>query len=287
MVSMYKKAESLEEALQLKSDYGESGLFIAGGTDLLVDIRNNALETEPEAIIDISSLDDINYVRREDDQISIGAATTLSGIEKSPVIRSEAPILSKASQQCANPLIRNTATLGGNLVNASPAADMATPLLVLDAQVVLKNINGERVIPLEEFFAGVKKTNHRSNELLVKLKFNNVQERKGEFLKMGQRNGTSISIVSLCLLFGMENGVIKDDLKLALGSVAPVPMRAYRTEEMLRGAEPSPANINKAGDILKSEVNPISDVRGSADYRREMSAVLLQTAFQNLGYGLS
>jgi len=287
MVSIYKKAESLEEALRLKSDFGESGVFIAGGTDLMVDMRNNALETEPEAIIDISALDEINYVRQEDGQISIGAATALSEIEKSPIIRSNAPILFKACQQCANPLIRNVATVGGNLINVSPAADMATPLLVLGAQVVLKSINGERLLPLEEFFSGVKNTDHRSNELLVKLRFNNVQEKKGEFLKMGQRNGTTIAIVSLSLLFDVEDGVIKDDLKLALGSVAPVPMRAYRTEETLRGAEPSPDNIKKAGETLKSEVSPISDVRGSSDYRREMSAVLLQIAFQNLDYGLS
>jgi carbon-monoxide dehydrogenase medium subunit len=287
MASIYKKAGSLDEALELKVRYGASGVFISGGTDLLVDIRNDSLKSEPGAIIDISDLDEINYIRQEDSQISIGAVTTISDIQKSSIVRNGALILFKACQKCANPLIKNIATLGGNLINASPAADMATPLLALGALVVLKSVSGERVMPLEEFFSGVKRTNHGNNELLTELRFNETQGKRCEFLKMGQRDGTSIAIVSLSLLFDMVEGVLKDDLKLALGSVAPVPLRAYRTEDVLRGVEPSLGNIKQAGNILEDEVNPISDVRGSAEYRREMSAVLLQMAFQNLGYGLS
>ena len=287
MVFVYKKAESLDEALELKSRYEESGVFIAGGTDLLVDVRNNALEPEPKAIIDISGLDEINYIRQEDSRISVGAVTTISEIQKSSVVYRNAPILFKVCQKCANPLIKNIATLGGNLINASPAADMATPLLTLGAKIVLKSINGERVMSLEEFFSGVKRTNHRNDELLTELRFNETQGKRCEFLKMGQRNGTSISIVSLSLMFDVVDGVIKDDIKLALGSVAPVPLRAHRTEDALHGVEPSLGNIKQAGNILKNEVNPITDVRGSTEYRREMSAILLLIAFQNLGYGLS
>ena len=287
MVFAYKKAVSLNEALELKSSYGEAGIFIAGGTDLMVDIRNDTLESEPKALIDISGLKELNYIKQDASQISIGAVTTISEIQKSSIVRSQAPILFKACQKCANPLIRNMATLGGNLIDASPAADMATPLLALGALAVLKNANGERVIPLEEFFSGVKKTNHRNNELIAELRFNEAQGMRSEFLKIGQRNGTSISIVSLSLVFDVTDGVIKNDLKLALGSVASVPLRAYRTEDALRGVEPSLRNIKQAGNILKNEVNPISDVRGSAEYRQQMSAVLLQMAFQNLGYGLS
>jgi carbon-monoxide dehydrogenase medium subunit len=287
MVFAYKKARSLNEALELKSSYGEAGIFIAGGTDLMVDIRNDTLESEPKAIIDISGLKELNYIKQEDSQINIGAVTTISEIQKSSIVSSQAPILFRACQKCANPLIRNMATLGGNLIDASPAADMATPLLALGALAVLKNANGERVMPLEEFFSGARKTNHSNNELITELRFNEAQGKGYEFLKMGQRNGASISIVSLSLMFDVSDGIIKDGLKLALGSVASVPLRAYRTEDALCGVEPSLGNIKQAGNILKNEVNPISDVRGSAEYRREMSAVLLQMAFQNLGYGLS
>ena len=160
---------------------------------------------------------------------------------------------------------------------------MAIPLLILGAQVVLKSINGERVMPLEEFFAGVKRTGHRSDELLTEIVFNKAQGKRCEFLKMGQRNGTSIAIVSLALMFEEVDGVIRNP-KIALGSVAPTPMRAHRTEDALSSAEPSVENITQAGGILKDEVNPITDVRGSAAYRREMSASLLLMAFQNLGY---
>ena len=278
----YEKAGSFTQALKLKAEYKEKGVFIAGGTDLLVDIRNNILE--PEAVIDISDLDEINYIRQEDNQVKIGAMTRIAQIEKSSIVHSHAPILYKASKDFANPLINNMATLGGNLINASPAADMATPLLVLGAKVVLKSANGERVIPLEELFSGVRKTNHRSDELLAEISFNGAQGKKCEFLKLGQRNGTSISIASLSLLFDIAGGVIGDDLRLAVGSVAPVPLRARKTEGVLRGVEPSARNIKLAGDMLKCEVTPITDVRGTAEYRMEMVAALLLMAFQNLGY---
>ena len=284
---IYEKARSVEKACELKARYKENGAFIAGGTDFLVDMRNNVLEPEPRAVIDISDLDEINYIRREDNQVKIGAATRVSEIQKSSIVQREAPILSKACREFANPLIKNIATLGGNLINASPAADMATPLLVLGAKAVLKSVSGERVIPLEEFFSGVKRTNHRNDELLTEIRFNEAQRKKCEFLKLGQRNGTSISIASLALIFNIADGVITDAVRLALGSVAPVPFRAGKAEAALCGVEPSLENIKRAGNILKNEVNPITDVRGSADYRREMSAVLLLTAFQNLGYACS
>ncbi|MBU2535291.1 MAG: xanthine dehydrogenase family protein subunit M [Chloroflexi bacterium] len=284
---LYEKARSLREALELKSKYRENAVFIAGGTALLVDIRNDVLKPEPEAVIDISALDEIDYIRQEGSQISIGAVTKISALQKSPIVQKSAPILSQACKQFANPLIRNRATLGGNLINASPAADMATPLLTLGATILLKSIDGERTIPVEEFFSGVKRTNHRNDELLAGVRFNETQGKRCQFLKMGQRNGTAISLVSLSLMFDVADGVIKDDLKLALGSVAPTPIRAYRTEDALHGVGPSLENIKRAGNILKDEVNPISDVRGSAEYRREMSAALLQIAFQNLGYGES
>jgi carbon-monoxide dehydrogenase medium subunit len=284
---LYKKARSLKEALELKSKYRENAVFIAGGTALLVDIRNDVFKPEPRAVIDISDLDEIDYIRQEGSQISIGAVAKISAIKKSPIVQKSAPILSQVCKQFANPLIRNRATMGGNLINASPAADMATPLLTLGATILLKSIDGERTIPMEEFFSGVKRTNHRDDELLAGVRFNGTQGKRYQFLKMGQRNGTAISLVSLSLMFDVADGVIKDDLKLALGAVAPMPIRAYRTEDALRGVGPSLENIKRAGNILKDEVNPISDVRGSAEYRREMSAALLQIAFQNLGYGES
>ena len=280
---IYEKAGSLAEALRLKAEYKEDGVFIAGGTNLLVDMRNNVLKPEPKAVIDISELDEINYIRHEDSQIKIGAATKISEIQKSSIVQRNAPVLFKACREFANPLIKNRATLGGNLINASPAADMATPLLVLGTNVVLKSVNGEREISLEALFSGVKRTNHRSDELLTEIRFNEAQGKKCEFLKLGQRNGTAISIASLALMFDVADGAIKDT-RVALGSVAPVPLRARKTEDALHGVEPSLGNIKQAGDILKHEVNPITDIRGSAEYRREVSALLLLMAFQNLGY---
>ncbi len=282
---IYEKAGSLAEALRLKAEYKENGVFIAGGTNLLVDMRSNVLEPEPKAIIDISVLDEINYIRQEDSQVKIGAGTRISEIQKSSVVKRNVPVLFRACREFANPLIKNRASLGGNLINASPAADMATPLLILRAEVVLRSVNGERVMPLEEFFVGVKRTNHKDDELLTEIRFNEAQGKECEFLKLGQRNGTSISVVSLALMFEVVDGVVKEP-RVALGSVSPIPLRAHRTEDALSGVEPSLGNIKRAGGILKHEVKPITDIRGSAEYRREMSALLLLMAFQNLGYAV-
>jgi len=128
--------------------------------------------------------------------------------------------------------------------------------LVLGAKVVLKSVNGERVMSLEEFFSGVKRTNHRNDELLTEVRFNEAQGKRCEFLKMGQRNGTSIAIASLSIMFDVADGVIKEP-RVALGSVAPVPIRARKTEGALHGVEPSLGNIKRGGNILKDEVNPL------------------------------
>ncbi|RLC71578.1 MAG: xanthine dehydrogenase family protein subunit M [Chloroflexi bacterium] len=282
MKFVYKKPGSLAEALELKARYRERGVFIAGGTDLLIDLKSGLLQ--PEVIIDISSLDEIRYIRKDDDHIRIGAVTTISSIQKSPIVQSSAPILLKACKQFANPLIKNVATIGGNLVNASPAADMAPPLLVLEASVVLKSLDGERVLDLEKFFLGVKSTGQRSDELLTEIRFKSAEGLNCEFVKLGQRRGSSISIVSLALMFNLTDGVISDGPRIALGAVAPVPFRARGAEDVLHGVEPSLENLKRAGVALKREVSPITDIRGSAGYRKEVSASLLLMAFQNLGY---
>ena len=282
----YVKATSLGEALNLKAEFGERGICLAGGTDLLVDIRNRLLGTEPRTIIDISEIEEVTYIRQEDNTISIGAGTRITDIQKSSVIQQGAPVLDKACRKYANPLIKNRASIGGNLVNASPAADMLPPLLVLETKVVLKSAYRERVMRLEEFLLGVKRTAQESDVLLTEIRFEQCPSRRYEFLKLGQRNGTSVAIASLALMFDMADGVIAEP-RIALGSVAPTSLRVRATEGALSGVEPSPGNIKQAGEILKQEVKPITDIRGSAEYRRAVSALLLLMAFQNLGYALS
>ncbi len=281
---IYTRAGSLGEVLELKAEHKEGAAFLAGGTDLLVDIRNRALASELQVIIDISCLDEIRYVRREGEEIAIGAATTIAEIQKSPIVQEDAAILFQSCEKFANPLIKNLATLGGNLMNASPSADMAPPLLALEASAVLKSVAGERAILLEELFSDVKKTKAGKDELLAGVRFKKAQGKSCEFLKLGQRNGTAISVASLALMFSAGGGVIESGARLALGSVAPVPFRARKTEAALQGMRPSLEEIERAGDILKREVSPISDVRGSMEYRRELSARLLIMAFYNLGF---
>jgi len=279
----YERPKSLEEALKLRARYRGDVTFMAGGTDVLVDIRNGVLK--PKMLMDISSLDELNYIKEEDSQIRIGSGTKIAEIQKAFLIQKHAPLLVKACQKFANPLIKNRATIGGNITCASPAADMAPPLLVLDAEAVLGSTRDKRVLPLHKLFCGVKQTRERDDELLIEVKFNKPHKEKSEFLKLGLRNGTCLAVASLSIMFGIANSVIRKP-KIALGSVAPTPLRATKTEEMLNNKEPGLDNIRRAGDTLKREVKPISDIRGSAEYRREISAALLFTAFQNLGYVL-
>ena len=279
----YEKAASLTEALRLKARCGERGVFVAGGTDLLVDIRNDMLSVEPQVIIDISELEEIDYIKLENGNIRIGAGTKIADIQKSPLLERSALVLVKACREFANPLIKNRATLGGNLINASPAADMAPPLLVLGAKVVLKSVKQERELPLEDFLIAVKQTAQDSDELLIEIIFKATPNRRFEFLKLGQRNGTSIAIASLAIGFDVAEGIIRAPI-IAVGSVAPTPLRAYNTEAVLAGVEPSPGNIRNAGEALKKGINPITDIRGADEYRREMVACLLMMAFNNPGY---
>lgn len=276
---VFLKAESISDALKLKDEYKEEASFIAGGTDLLVDLRNE--KVEPEALIDISDLSELVFVKENDGEIEIGACTSIYKIQESAAIQRKSPILYEACKELANPLIKNRGTLGGNLINASPAADTAPPLMVLGAEAVLGSVEGERTMPLEELFLGVKKTCLKDNEMLKKIRFEESGERKGAFLKVGQRVGSTISIASLSILTGLDGDKIVNP-KIAMGSVAPTPIRTRKTEEVLSDEEIIPSTVEKASDTIKQEVSPISDVRGSANYRAEVSEALLKKALESL-----
>jgi carbon-monoxide dehydrogenase medium subunit len=266
---------TLQDALGMLEKDGKNITPVAGGTNLIVDCQSG--RHEPKVVMNVHNLTEISQIEEKDGMVQIGGGTTLRDIEKSSLIKETSNALYKAAIQFANPLIRNRATVGGNLCDASPASDSATPLLALGAEVELKSLNGSRWVPLDQFFVHVRKTVRTSDELLTAVRW--PVPGKGSantFYKLGLRKADAISVVSLAVYVALESNGRISEARIALGSVAPTPIRAYDAEALLKGSEPAEALFEEAGKAAAAACNPISDVRATADYRREMVAVLVK-----------
>ena len=224
----------------------------------------------------------LSYIRRKGTDCVIGATTTMAMLEDSPAIRALAGgILARAAAGCGSVQIRNMATLGGNLANASPAADTATPLLALDAEVVLADARGRRKIPLTEFYSGLKKTKALIVEVAIP-----APPRGGRwsFQKLG-RTENDISLVNAVAGLQLDSKGRAKWARIALGAVAPRPMRAVHAEELLVGRKVDECTVAAVCDEVARAVRPITDVRAAAEYRREMCRVLVRRAIAECAAG--
>ena len=271
----YIKPGSLIEAFRLLDEHKGEAKPVAGATDLLVKMRDGV--ERPTYLVDLSFLDELGYIREKDGQIRIGALATLSDLVASSTIREMVPILGETAKKMASWHIRNVATIGGNLCNASPAADMAPPLIVLGSKLELGGLEGERVIPTEEFFRGPGSTVLRDNELLIEIRVPVMPEKSGaSFQKLSIRE-TALSTVSAAAWVQSSGGRI-EEARIALGAVAPTPIRAKHAESALKGQETSDGAIERASKEVMRDISPITDVRGSKRYREEMSVLLARRA---------
>lgn len=276
--SDYLTPETLEETLKTLRIRGEGARIIAGGTDLIPRIRSGLLK--PSLLIDIRLLS-LNYIKLERDLIRIGACVTQTDILESTLLSRHLPMLVETAREIAGPSVRNRGTIGGNLVNASPAADFASPLLVYDARVVLKRLGSERVIPLEDFFTQPGKTVTRSDEVLTDIIVPLLPPSTGtKFIKLGKRLAMAISVVSVAVRLTLEKDVISIS-RIALGSVAPTPIRAKNAEAFLQGKIPNEKIFTEAAEIANSDSSPISDIRASENYRKKMVSVLTRRALMD------
>jgi len=266
----YYRVETLDEALEL-IDKLDDFKVIAGGTDLVMDLRIGRYK--PRNIVDISNIRELDYIVDEGDKIRIGALTKLQEILESPIVKTKAPVLAEAIYQMASWQIRNIATIGGNLCNASPAADTAPPLMVLEAQLKLASKTGTRTVPITEFFLGPRKTVLKKNELLTEIIIPYEKDVGTSMIKLGRRNSFTLSVVAVAALVKVEDNKFKD-VRVALNSVAPTPVRAKSVEKSLIGKEVTLENIEEAAKLVVNDISPISDVRASAEYRKEMSIIL-------------
>ena len=279
----YFEVKSIEEAVSLLSEYGEKARIIAGGTDLLVQVRGKT--KKPEYVIDIGGIDGLDYIKYDKKQgLAIGVLTLISALEKSPEIREKFPVISQAAGQLGSVAIRNMGTIGGNLCNAAPSAEMAPPLIGLSANVKLVGPDGERVVPLEDFFTGPGTTVLRKGEMLVEVQVPvSADNTRGTYLKHGLRGTIDLAIVGVAAVatFEVDSKICKD-IRIALGAVAPTPMRARGAEEILRNKRIDEELIDKSAEAAAAEARPITDVRASAEYRREMVKVLTKRALTGI-----
>ena len=275
--SEYHRPDNLSEAAQLLSNFGKKAKLIAGGTDLLV-----TKPPEVECLIDVANLD-LNYIRKDEDGIKIGAATTVDVIESSEIL-SSGPyvVLSEAAGVMATPAVRNMATIGGNICNASPAADLSLALMVLDSTAKVAGQGESRILPISDIFEDVNKTTLKEDELLVEIHIPLVTGTTGaSFVKLRHhQTSVDIAIVNVAARLTCSKDHC-EDVRIALGAVAKKPVYAKKAEKLLIGKRLDAELIKKSAETASQESKPIDDVRASAGYRKRMVAVLVKRALED------
>jgi len=275
----YFEPETIEEALSLASKYKGECKLLSGGTDLLVQMKHG--EVLPSYIINIAGISGHNYISyNEQEGLRIGALATIHSVEASPLIREKFSILAQAASQMGTVQIRNRATIGGNVCNAAPSADTAPALIALGAKAKITGVDGQRVVLMEDFFTGPGQTALKSDEILVEVQVPNLPPRSsGVYIKQTVRRALDLAIAGVAVVVTMDGDTLSD-VKIALGAVAPTPIRARRAEEILRKRKITDDLLERVGQTAAGESSPIDDVRSSADYRRKMVKVLVIRAIR-------
>lgn len=270
--------KSKQEALMMLAELGKKARIVAGCTNILPNIQAKKLTAG--VLIDISRLDELKSIEAKE-IVFLGSLVTVAQIAESSSIKQAGGVLWQASQQFADPLVRNRATIGGNLANASPAADGAVPLLALNAEVVIESTRGTRNVSLPEFFVGPGMTTLADDELITGIAFPNASNWQGAFIKFGLRRSMAVSLASIGVVVDLDGRRIKD-ARIALGALAPTPMRALQTEHFLKQKDVDGDVIEKAAEIISAEVQPISDVRATKEYRSYLAGVLFKRALEKI-----
>jgi carbon-monoxide dehydrogenase medium subunit len=270
----YCVAHTVEEALGLLQSKSKPKP-IAGGTDLAVILADFVIS--PDTLVDVGSIPSMGGIRVTPTGIAIGAVARVADIASH---RDLPTCLSQGAGSIGSPQIRNLATIGGNICNASPCGDTLAPLVALDAVFVLASAAGAREVKAEDFFLGPKKTVIRADELLVEIRID-ARHRTGSsaFRMIGKRNGQAISQVNVALWLVKEKGTISD-ARAAIGSVAPIPLRLRKTEELLKGAKAGALDVKGILAAVDAEIAPITDVRASVEYRRLVSGSLFRECLE-------
>jgi carbon-monoxide dehydrogenase medium subunit len=275
----FKEPETLEEACEIAEQYKGDSAFLAGGTDLLVNLKKKAVNYKV-----LVSLENIAELRRIEhynvNSFIVGAMVGINELEESSLIKEEFPLLARAAGNLGSPQIRNRATVGGNICTARPAGDTIGPLIAYGATVRLISKQGERYHSLEDFFLGPGKTVIKEGEILADIQLNAVPANTGtSYIKYGARKAMEIAMVSVTTMLTFENEMCKS-ARIVLGAVAPTFIRSYEAEKMLSDKPFSYDYVEKAAGLAAGCCRPISDSRASAEYRQELVKVLTRRSLQ-------
>lgn len=276
----YFRPKSVQKVLSFLKEYGQEAKILAGGTDLLVQMEREIIAPYPKYLIDIRGIPQLAFIKEESKgRMRIGAATTLGTLERTPSIKDKFPLLYDAILELASMQVRNLATIGGNLCNAAPSADLAPPLLALGAKVKTQGLDGQNMIDLKELFIEPGKTCLDGKGILTEIHIPPMPSFSGGAFKKFGRTSKDIAIVCVGAVLTLDgkDGICKD-VKIGLGAVAPTPIRAVKAEEVLRGHKLTEEKVLESAEIASQESKPISDIRASEEYRRELVKVLTKRA---------
>jgi len=275
----YLAPETLDEACAMLGRFGADAKVLAGGSDLVVKMKHGLIK--PRYLVSLKNLNDLRGVRLEPGVgVVIGSRTTHNQMAQSPILKERfASIPGAASTMAANQIC-NIGTVGGNMVNAVPSADMPPILIALGAVARIHGPAGERSVPVEDFFTGPGKTVLAGDEILKEIVIPDQATTGSKYIKFGLRRAGALAVVGVAVAVTMEGEIVKD-CRIVLGAVAPVPMRASGAEELMKGKKPTRELYKIVGDKAAEEAKPINDIRGSVEYRRNLVGVLTKRALRS------
>ena len=276
----YFQPQSLEKALEIKAEYEDQIEVAAGSTDLLV--ANYERLHEIANWLDLVKLDDLKKIEVRDNKLHIGAMTTHLQLMNSDLVKENLAVLAAAAEDVGSPQIRSRGTIGGNICTSSPAGDLLAPLLSYEASFKLQSVEGERIVDAEKFFTGPKRNLMEADELLTEIMIPlRENPREGAWIKVGRRKALVISTLTLSLVLEFEaDKIVKSGL--AMGSVAPTPIRLKEVEAMMVGKNLSELDYKKLGQEVKARINPIDDLRGTKEYREDVAVDLMVRALNEI-----
>ena len=270
--------DSIEEAIRISREYGDRGKILAGGLDLISKMRR--WQMNPEALVSIQSIPDMDYIQGNGTgDVRIGALATLRAVELSPLIRNHHDMLYEAVHQIASVQVKTMGTAVGNLCVATPASDVTPPLMALGADLEITGSDGKKTVPLEIFYKGLEETLLEPGQIVTEIRIPAVPGGSGgAFLKLAN-TAACIAKVNVAVMMNLDNDICKE-ARIALGSVAPRVVRATQAEDMLRGKAPDAEAIGHAARLAAESVTPISDLRSTAEYRKEMVGILVKRGIE-------
>jgi carbon-monoxide dehydrogenase medium subunit len=282
----YFSPKSLRELYDVFTKDPEGSVLMAGGTDVMLQMRSKAIA--PRCLFDLRGLG-LSYIKDTGTGLAIGATTTLHQIESSPIVKKKCPVLSRTCSEMASYSIRHLGTIGGNLCNAAPSADTAPALIVLGSQVRIKGPDGERLIPVPDLFVGPGETGLTKGEVLTEIQIPDLPAHsEAVYLKFKRYEGMDLALVGVAARITLDDpGTTCQEVRIGLGAVAPTPVRASGAERVLEGNKFVEDLIHEAARRAKEAAQPIGDVRASADYRASLVEILTRDALLQIKDSLS